>query len=123
MKTHGLPSICLGPTGNRQGTYNFLSLVSGMVVKWRTWNKLPVPQSVIDRVSRLAKTSGVLKDLIFVDRHRQPYTWPDNPPNFLNNTPIGTYPDVPAELLGVLIDCSPPGVDPPTLYTTMPGLD
>jgi hypothetical protein len=26
MKTRGMPSICLGPTGNRQGTFNFLSL-------------------------------------------------------------------------------------------------
>ncbi len=48
MKTRGIPSICLGPTGNIQGTYIFLSLVSGLVLKRRTWNELPVPQSVID---------------------------------------------------------------------------
>ena len=113
MKTRGLPSICLGPTGNKQGTYNFLNLVSGLVVKRRTWNELPVPQSVIDRVSKLAKNSGVSKDLIFADRHRQPYTWPDNPPDSLDDTQIGAYPDVSAELPGVLLDRSPPGVNPP----------
>ena len=37
MKTRGCPAICLGPTGNFQGTYNFLSLITGMVFKRRTF--------------------------------------------------------------------------------------
>jgi hypothetical protein len=113
MKTHGLPSICLGPTGNRQGTYNFLSLVSGLVMKRRTWDELPVPQSVIDRLSKLASNSGVSKDLIFANQNHQSYHWPDNPPDSLDDTPIGAYPDLPAEHPGILLDCSPPGVPPP----------
>jgi hypothetical protein len=32
MTTRGTPVICLGPTGNFQGTYNFLSLVTGQVI-------------------------------------------------------------------------------------------
>ncbi len=32
MTTHGTPAICLGPTGNFQGTYTFLSLVTGQVI-------------------------------------------------------------------------------------------
>ncbi|KAL3821708.1 hypothetical protein ACHAXA_003266 [Cyclostephanos tholiformis] len=69
-------------------------------------------KTLIDRVSKLAKISGVLKDLIFADRHRQPYTWPDNPPDSLDDTPIGAYPDLPAEFPGVILDRSPPGVTP-----------
>jgi hypothetical protein len=105
MKTRGIPSICLGPTGNIQGIYIFLSLVSGLVLKRRTWNEFPVPQSVIDQVSTLAKNSSVSKDLIFANSKRQPYAWPDNPPDALDDTPIGAYPDVPAKLPGVLLDC------------------
>jgi hypothetical protein len=33
MKPRGTPAICLGPTGNIQGTYIFLSLVSSLVIK------------------------------------------------------------------------------------------
>jgi hypothetical protein len=33
MKTCRTPSICLGPTSNIQGTYNFLNLVTGLVIK------------------------------------------------------------------------------------------
>ncbi len=33
MKSRAIPTICLGPTGNFQGTYNFLNLLSGLVIK------------------------------------------------------------------------------------------
>jgi hypothetical protein len=33
MDTQGTPSICLGPTGNLQGSYYFLSLVTGKLIK------------------------------------------------------------------------------------------
>ena len=69
-------------------------------------------QSVIDQFTALAKTSGVSKDLIFANRKRKPYDWPKNPPDSLDDTPIGAYPDVPAEIPGVLIDRSSPGVHP-----------
>jgi hypothetical protein len=59
MTTQGTPSICLFPPGNIQGTYNFLSLVSGLDIKRHEWDELPAPQSVIDCISSLAKASGV----------------------------------------------------------------
>ena len=30
MKLRGIPAICLGPTGNIQGTYSFLNLATGL---------------------------------------------------------------------------------------------
>ena len=33
MHSRALLTICLGPTGNFQGSYNFLNLVSGLVIK------------------------------------------------------------------------------------------
>jgi hypothetical protein len=41
MKSRGIPSICLGPTGNLQGTYNFFSLVTGQIIKRRSFTELP----------------------------------------------------------------------------------
>ena len=49
MKSRGLPAICLGPTGNIQGTYSFLNLSTGLVIKRRRFVKLPAPDSVIKR--------------------------------------------------------------------------
>jgi hypothetical protein len=68
MRSHALPAISLGPTGNFQGSYHFLNLVTGSVIKCRTFDELPEPQSVIDHVTALATTSGVSSDLIFANR-------------------------------------------------------
>ena len=70
MKSHGLPAICLGPTGNIQGTYSFLNLSTGLVIKRRRFVELPAPDSVIQRVNTLASNSGVSSTLVFADRHK-----------------------------------------------------
>jgi hypothetical protein len=77
MTTRGTPAICSGPTGNFQGTYNSLSLVTGQVIRHCHFNELPVSDAVIARVSELAKKSGVSRDLVFADRYRLPFDWPD----------------------------------------------
>ncbi len=61
-----LPTICLRLTGNFQGSYNFLNLVSGLVIKRRAFHELPAPDSVIDCVTALAATSGVSSHLILL---------------------------------------------------------
>jgi hypothetical protein len=63
MTTHGTPAICLGLTGTFQGTYIFLSLVTGQVIQRCHFDELLVPDSVIAQVSELAKNSGVPRDL------------------------------------------------------------
>jgi hypothetical protein len=105
MKTRGTPSICLGPTGNIQGTYNFPSLPTGLIIKRCTWNELPVPQLVIDHVTKLAQAKSVSNTLIFANCKRIPFDWLDNSFTSLDPTPIGAYPDIPAKMPGVLIDC------------------
>ena len=107
MKTRGMPSICLGPTGNRQGTYNFLSLTTGLVTKRRQFDEMPAPESVIQRVNSLSSSNSVSSTLVFADRHRVPYAWPDNTTDSdagLDPTPIASYPDVPAEMPGILLE-------------------
>ena len=116
----GTPAICLGPTGNIQGTHNFFSLMTGLVIKQRNFTELPIPQSVINRVTHFAQNSGVPSDLVFLNRHHVPFDWPDNDSgNSLDPTPIGVYPDIPAEMPGVMIDHSTPGV--PSITTPMDG--
>ena len=58
-KSRGLPAICLGSTGNIQGSYSFLNLSMGLVLKRRQFTELPAPESVIKRVTTLAAKSHV----------------------------------------------------------------
>jgi hypothetical protein len=78
MHSRALPTICLWPTGNFQGGYNFLNLVSGYVIKQRALHELPAPDSIIDRVMALAATSGVSSNLVFTDRCQVPFSWSNN---------------------------------------------
>jgi hypothetical protein len=104
-----------GPVWDLKGTYNFLSLVSGLVIKRCKFDKLPAPDSVITCVAALASKSRVSKSLVFADRHRVPYNWPDNTDNVdgLDPTPIAAYPDIPAEMLGVILKNHTPSKDAP----------
>jgi len=61
-------AICLGPTGNMQGSYKFLNLRTGMLLKRRNWTEIPMPQEVIDRVDSLGKKQGQPELLTFFDR-------------------------------------------------------
>ena len=113
MQSRGLPTICLGPTGNIQGTYSFLNLSTGLVIKRRRFVELPAPDSVIQRVNDLAETSGVPTTLVFADRTKTPFDWPDNEPlpNSLDTTPMAKYPNIPAEMPGVLLERHIPAHD------------
>ncbi len=59
-------AICLGPSGNQQGGYKFLSLKSGYRITRRSWDEIPMPDTVIDRVNVLGH--GQNEQLIFTDR-------------------------------------------------------
>ena len=106
MQSHGIPTICLGPTGNKQGTYSFLNLSTILVIKRRRFVELPAPDSVIQRVNSLSDNSSVSSTLVFADRHKKPFAWPDNTPTptALDPTPMVVYPQLPAEMPGVLLE-------------------
>jgi hypothetical protein len=117
MHSCALPTICLGPTGNFQGSYNFLNLVSGMVIKQKAFHELPAPDSIIDRVMALAATSGVSSDLIFADRRHVPFLWSNNEVDPPPVQPVAPYPDVSAEFPGVTLERHIPTPPPPTNIT------
>ena len=43
--------ICLGPTGNLQGTYNFFSLRSGKKITHGQFTEVPTPTIVMKQVA------------------------------------------------------------------------
>jgi hypothetical protein len=94
MKLRGIPAICLGPTGNLQGTYSFLNLATGLVIKRCRFDELPAPDSVIKLVETLAGSLGVSPSLVFANRHKIPFDWPDNPDSSdgLDPNPMAAYP-------------------------------
>ncbi len=53
--------ICLGPTGNLQGSYKFLSFATGMKVTQRKFTEMPITESVIDQVKKMAVKDGATK--------------------------------------------------------------
>lgn len=65
-------AICLGPTGNLQGSYKFLNLQTGKLITRRKFTPLPIPQNVIDRVNTLEKADKQRELLTFYDRQGHP---------------------------------------------------
>jgi hypothetical protein len=113
MQLRGLPAFCLGPMGNKQGTYSFLNLSTGLVIKRRRFVELPAPDSVIQGVNSLADNSGVSSTLVFADRQKNTFGLLYNTPTptALNPTPMVVYPQLPAEMPGVLLECHVPVPD------------
>ena len=58
--------IALGPTGNAQGTYKFMSLLTGRLIKARSFQVLPMPQDVVNKVNTIAKDKKT--ELVFGNR-------------------------------------------------------
>jgi hypothetical protein len=50
MISRTVGGICMGPTGNLQGTYKFMSLLTGKLIKARSFTHLPMPDDVIKQV-------------------------------------------------------------------------
>ena len=59
-------AIALGPTGNSQGTYKFMSLVTGRLIKGTSFTILPMPSDVQEKVKELATKQP--KEMTFGDR-------------------------------------------------------
>ena len=61
-------AICLGPTGNSQGTYKFMNIATGLRIYRRKWTEVPAPDWVIKRVNDMGKKNKMDRKLIFKDR-------------------------------------------------------
>lgn len=59
MRERTCGAISLGPSGNIQGSYNFLSLVTWKVIRRRSWTVVPIPTEVINLIN--GKATGVMQ--------------------------------------------------------------
>jgi len=62
-RTHA--TICMGPTGNIQGSYKFYCLRTKQKLTRRRWDELPMPNSIIKRVHRHARADKMQRGLKF----------------------------------------------------------
>ena len=68
MVARTVGAICLGPTGNEQGTHYFYSLATGRIIRRSKFTELPIPAEVIARVSDIGRTQGMPPTLTFGNR-------------------------------------------------------
>ena len=88
-------AICMGPTSSIQPGFRFLNLKSGKTIVRRSWDRLPMPDTVIARVNRLG--AGQPKQLVFKDRHGRLIGDVELPG-------VDDEPDTPGDLAGVDTD-------------------
>jgi len=65
-------AICLGPTGNLQGSHKFLSLVAGKKITHHSFAHLWMPKEVVDCVNELGEAEQQPQLLTFCDCHGHP---------------------------------------------------
>lgn len=86
MRARTIGALDLRPTGNIQGGYYFLSLLTGRRINRRHATPLPMPDDVITRIHDMAKTNPVGLD--YRDRTKQPLI---DEPDYDPDTPDGTH--------------------------------
>ena len=58
-------AICLGPSGNTQGVFKFMSIHLETNINRRSWDSIPIPDTIIARVNEIEK--GEPETFIFTD--------------------------------------------------------
>jgi hypothetical protein len=89
-------AICLGPTGNRQGSYNFVSFTTGNKIIRRNFTEMPVTESVIKQVKQMAAKDKLQKGLSFTNRHGEEYKF-DNYEEYemvIESSKAAPFPDI-----------------------------
>jgi hypothetical protein len=69
MTPRTIGALALWPTGNVQGTWYFMSLSTGRVLKWNHATQLPMPHEVIDSIHWMARRQKANPGLVFADRN------------------------------------------------------
>ena len=111
MQERAISGIYVGSAGNMQGSVKVLSLSSGKIVKRRFITRLPMPDSIIEKINRWGKKNkragrGRYTDKSsFADRHNNEYDWNDEQ-LVHDNAPepeevAAKFPTLPAETPGV----------------------
>jgi hypothetical protein len=121
MESRTVGGVSLGPTCNIQGSYHFISLLTGHWIKARSFTQLPMPAEVIATIESFA-TCDATSDPAFEDRRgrRDWETKTDDPREYHDaqeyvpveepNVPLRPdSPITPAELLDLTADATAHG--------------
>ncbi len=107
MATCSTLAIVLGPMGNLQGTYKFLSLATGKKVKQCAFTLYPMPDSVIKKVKAYGKATALLGIFDFADRKGILFEWNEEvdefPEGIVKVEDVVLYPSLAAEHPGVVL--------------------
>ena len=68
MQARTMGCICLGPTGNSNGSHHFMSLLTGKRITRTRWTLLPMPAEVIHLVNQMGKSQGMPRTVTFANR-------------------------------------------------------
>jgi hypothetical protein len=102
----------LGPTGNLQGTYKFLSLATGKKVKRRAFTPYPMPDSVIKKVKVYGKSTTLPGIFDFADRNGILFEWNEEvdefPKGIIDIEDVVLYPSLAAEHPGMVLERDQP---------------
>ena len=85
----------MGPTGNLQGSYKFLSLATGKKMTQRKFTEMQFTEAVIKQVEAMAVNEGAVKGINLKDRKGMMYEF-DNDDEY-----EALFPDIPAEAPGM----------------------
>jgi hypothetical protein len=99
-------AICLGPTGNMQGSYKFMSLTTGKKIVRRKFTEMPITESVIRQVDKWAQKDRAQNGLTFLNRNGLEYNFgdDDDQATLVVQPEVAPFPDIPAEAPGILAE-------------------
>ena len=69
------PAICMGPMGNIQGSFKFMSVNTGKKIIRRNYTRLPMSESIIRKVEKLAEKAKNENGLHFRNRQKALLDW------------------------------------------------
>jgi hypothetical protein len=96
--------ICLGPTGNLQGSHKFMPLTTGKRIMRCKFAKMPLTDSVKKQVAKWASKDRAIMGLKFMDKYGIEYEFDKEEDAIIKERPIDVvpFPDVPAEVPGIM---------------------
>jgi hypothetical protein len=99
-------AICLGPTGNMQGSYKFMSLSTGKKIVRRKFTETPITDSAIRQVDKWAKKDRAQNGLTFLNRNGLEYDFgdDDDQATLVVWPEAAPFPDIPGEAPGILTE-------------------
>jgi hypothetical protein len=106
MEPRAKRGICLGPTGNMQGSYKFMSLSTGKKIVRRKFTEILMTESVMNQIDKWAKKDRTQNGLTFLNRKGMEYKFndDDNQATLVVRPEAAPFPDIPAEAPGILTE-------------------